>query len=218
MKSGDIIRAMTFYDCATAPSPRFVRMFIAEKGLKIPVQQVDLRHGEHLSAAFRAINPHCTVPVLELDDGSRFTSTQGCWRYLEEVAPEPPLLGTSPGERALIADRVWRFETDGWQAITEALRNSAPGLRGRALVGPDDYAQIAELAERGRVRARRFLDRLDDLLATDPYMAGARFSAADIFAFVLVDFAGWLKLTLPDDATHARRWYDSVRARPSAAV
>lgn len=209
---------MKFYDCASAPSPRFVRIFIAEKGLEIPVQQVDLRHGEHLAPSFRAINPNCTVPVLALDDGTRLTSTQGCWRYPEEVAPDPPLLGTSPGERALIADRVWRFEADGWQAITEALRNAAPGLKDRALVGPDDYAQIPELAARGKVRTRRFLDRLDDLLTTQPYMAGERFTAADIFALVLTDFAAWLKLTLPEDAAHARRWYDSVRTRPSAKV
>jgi glutathione S-transferase len=209
---------MRFYDCATAPSPRFVRIFIAEKGLQIPVRQVDLRHDEHLSPGFRAINPHCTVPVLELDDGARLTSTQGCWRYLEEIAPEPPLLGATPIERANVADRVWRFEADGWQAVTEALRNSAPGLKDRALVGPDNYAQIPELAERGRVRTRRFLDRLDDLLATSPYMAGERFTAADIFAYVLVDFAGWLKLGLPENAARARGWYDSVSARPSAKL
>lgn len=209
---------MKFYDCATAPSPRFVRIFIAEKGLDIPVQEVDLRNGEHLSPAFRAINPYCTVPVLELDDGTCLTSTQGCWRYLEEIAPEPPLLGATPLERALIANHVWRFETDGWQAVTEALRNAAPGLKGRALVGPDDYEQIPALAERGRLRARRFLDRLDGLLATSPYVVGTNFTAADIYAFVLVEFAGWLKLRLPDDATHARRWYDTVRARPSARL
>lgn len=207
---------MKFYDCATAPSPRFVRIFIAEKGLEVPVQQIDLRHGEHLSPAFRAINPNCTVPVLELDDGTRLTSTQGAWRYLEEIAPEPPLLGTTPRERAIVADRVWRFEADGWQAITEALRNAAPGLKDRALVGPDNYAQIPELAERGRARTRRFLDRLDGLLADGPYLAGESFSAADIFALVLVDFAGWLKLSLANDATRARRWYETVSARPSA--
>lgn len=209
---------MRFYDCATAPSPRFVRIFIAEKGLDIPVRQVDLRHGEHLSPAFRAINPHGTVPVLELDDGTRLTSTQGCWRYLEEIAPEPPLLGTTPVERAIIADRIWRLEAEGWQAVTEALRNAAPGLKDRALVGPDNYAQIPELAERGRVRTQRFLARLDDLLTTGPYMAGDRFSAVDIFALVLVDFAGWLKFALPAEAARARRWYETVSARPSAKL
>jgi glutathione S-transferase len=136
---------MKFYDCATAPSPRLVRVFIAEKGIDVPVVEVDLRRGEHLAAEFRAINPYCTVPVLELDDGTYLTSTQGCWRYLEETVPEPALLGASAVEKSIVADRVWRIEIDGWQAMTEALRNSAPGMKDRALTGPVDYAQIPEL-------------------------------------------------------------------------
>jgi len=207
---------MLFYDCSTAPSPRLVRVFIAEKGIEVPTRQVDLRGGEHLSPAFRAINPHCSVPVLELDDGTRLTSTQGCWRYLEEAYPAPPLLGTTPVEKAAVADRLWRLETDGWQAVGEAFRNAAPGLKDRALTGPDDYAQIPALAERGRTRTMRFLARLDDLLADRPYIAGDRFSAADILAMVTVDFAKWIKLALPDDAGHARRWYDRVGARPGS--
>ncbi|MCB9948324.1 MAG: glutathione S-transferase [Rhodospirillaceae bacterium] len=207
---------MRFHDCSTAPSPRLVRIFIAEKGLDIPVRQVDLRSGDHMSAEFRALNPYCTVPVLELDDGTCLTSTQGCWRYLEDTVPEPPLLGATPVERALVADRVWHIEMDGYQAMVEALRNTAPGLKDRALTGPDNYAQIPALGERGRIRTQRFLARLDGMLGDSPYIAGDRFSAADIMAMVLVDFAGWLKLGLPDDAARARRWYETVKARPSA--
>jgi glutathione S-transferase len=206
---------MLFYDCATAPSPRLVRIFIAEKGLEIPVRQVDLGHGEHLSAEFTAINPYATVPVLELDDGQRLTSTQGCWRYLEEIAPDPPLLGTDPVEKAMIADHVWHIETDGWQAVAEALRNTAPRMKDRALTGPDSYAQIPALGERGKVRAARFMARLDALVGDAEYLAGDRFSAADILAFVVVDFAGWLKIPLPEHAVHAKRWYEAVRSRPS---
>ena len=209
---------MKFYDCSTAPSPRMVRIFIAEKGVEIPTHEVDLRGGEHLSPEFRAINPFCTVPVLELDDGTRLTSSQGCWRYLEEAFPDPPLLGTTPAEKAIIADHVWRFENDGWQAVTEALRNTAPGLKDRALTGPDSYAQIPELGERGKLRATRFLARLDNVLADSAFVAGDRFTAADIVAMVIVDFAKWLKITLPEDAAHARRWYESVRSRPSARL
>jgi len=207
---------MKFYDCSTAPSPRLVRVFIAEKGIDIPVEQVDLRHGGHLADDFRAINPYCTVPVLELDDGTRLTSTQGCWRYLEEIHPEPALLGTTAAEKALVADRVWRIENDGWQAAGEALRNSAPGLKDRALTGPDNYAQIPDLGERGKARLPRFFRRLDDMLAGSPYVAGDRYSAADIIAMVVVDFAGWLKIGLPEDAANARRWYADVSSRPSA--
>ncbi len=207
---------MLFYDCRTAPSPRMVRMFIAEKGIEVPVREVDLRGGEHLTPAFRAINPYATVPVLELDDGTRLTSTQGSWRYLEERFPEPPLLGTTATEKAVVADRVWRIETDGWQAVGEAFRNLAPGLRDRALTGPVDYAQIPAVGERGRTRTLRFLENLEGMLGDRPFIAGDRFTAADIIALVTVDFARWIKIALPEAATAARRWYDEVGARPSA--
>ena len=209
---------MKFYDCSTAPSARLVRMFIAEKGLEIPTQQVDLRGGEHLTPEFRRINPYCTVPVLETDAGERFTSTQGCWRYLEEQFPDPPLLGTSPAEKALIADRVWRIDIDGFQAAAEGLRNAAPGLKNRALTGPINYAQIPELGVRGKARTQRFLEQIDAMLGDHAFIAGDRFSAADIMALVTVDFAGWTKLTLPPDADNAQRWYRTVAARPGAAL
>ena len=209
---------MKFYDCSTAPSSRLVRMFIGEKGLDIQTHEVDLRNGEHLTAEYRAINPYCTVPVLETDDGQRFASTQGCWRYLEETFPEPALLGVTTAEKALVADLVWRTDIDGFLAVGEALRNTAPGLKDRALTGPHNYAQIAELGERGKVRAQRFLDGLDDMLAGSSYLAGDRFSAADIIAFVTVQFAGWVKLALPADAANAQRWYQSVSSRQSASL
>ena len=116
---------MKFYDCNMAPSPRRARIFIAEKGLKIETIEVDLR-GEHLSDEFKAINPHCTVPVLDLDDGSRLLSTVGIWHYLEAAYPEPPLMGATPEEKGHIADLQWRIELDGLMAVAEALRNSAP--------------------------------------------------------------------------------------------
>jgi len=205
---------MKFYDCGTAPSPRRVRMFLKEKGLDVPTVQVDLRNGEHLTDAFKAINPYCTVPVLELDDGTRLTNTHGIWRWLEEEHPEPPLMGRDAKEKALVADWEWRMERDGFDAVGEALRNSAPGLKDRALTGPVNYAQIPALAERGRVRAARFLDDLDALLADRAFIAGPHYSVADITAFVAVDFAGWIKLRIPEGAKHLRRWYDAVKARP----
>ena len=95
---------MKFYDCQTAPSPRRARIFIAEKGVDLETVQVDLRSGEHLNPEFQAINPYCTVPVLELDDGTQLTSTAGIWNYLEAEAPEPALMGTTPQEKGVIAD------------------------------------------------------------------------------------------------------------------
>ena len=207
---------MIFYDCSTAPSPRLVRVFIAEKGIDVPTRQIDMRSNEQLSPEFRAINPYCTVPALELDDGTRLTSTQGCWRYLEETVPNPPLLGSTAIEKALIADLVWHVETDGWHAMTEAVRNSMPGMKDRALTGAQNYTQIPELGERGKLRTQRFMSHLDELLAGRSYLAGDRYSAADIAALVLVDFAGWLKISLPADASNALRWYADVSSRPSA--
>lgn len=211
---------MKFYDCATAPSPRLVRMFIAEKGLsdRIETVEVDLREREQLGEAFRAINPFCTVPVLETDEGARFYSSQACWRYLEETHPTPPLLGTTPAERAAVADWVWRSEIDGFLAVGEALRNTARGLKDRALTGPHDYAQIAQLGERGKQRTERFFEVIDTALADRPFLAGDSFSAADIMAFVTVEFAGWLKLSIPDGAGNAARWHAEIAARPSAAL
>jgi glutathione S-transferase len=205
---------MKFYDCNTAPSPRRVRIFLKEKGIELPTVQVNLRGGEHLTDAFKAINPYCTVPVLELDDGMRLTNTHGIWRYLEETHPGKPLMGRDAKEKALVADWEWRMERDGFDAAGEALRNSSPGMKDRALTGPVNYAQIPALAERGRARSERFLNDLDALLADRPFIAGAHYSVADITAFVSVDFIGWIKLKIPDSAKHLQRWHEAIKARP----
>jgi glutathione S-transferase len=210
---------MKFYDCATAPSPRRVRIFIDEKGLSDQIEsvEVNLREQEQLDEAFRAINPYCTVPVLELDDGTCLLSTAGCCRYLEEAFPEPPLMGRTVEEKAVVADLEWRMEIDGFLAAGESLRNAAKGLKDRALTGPDNYAQIPELAERGRRRLARFMQRLDTILADRDYIAGDAFSIADITAFCTVDFAKWAKVDVPDDTANLQRWYAAVGTRPSAA-
>jgi len=211
---------MKFYDCATAPSPRLVRMFIAEKGLSEAIEMVEVNLGEQeqMGEAFRAINRFCTVPVIETDDGARFTTTAGCWRYLEEAHPDPALLGTGAAGKARVADWAWRCEQEGFLAVGEALRNTAKRLANRALTGPHDYAQIAELGDRGKRRVGHFFELLEDELSSRAYVAGDDFSAADIMAFVTVEFAGWLKLSIPEDAANAQRWYTAVKARPSAGV
>lgn len=205
---------MKFYDCATAPSPRRVRMFIAEKGLDIPVVQVDLRAGEQLSEAFRAINPHATVPVLELDDGTRLLDSNSISLYLDETYPEPNLMGRDPKEKAVIAGWNRMAEWDGVAAGAEALRNRAKPMQGRALTGPVNYEQIPELAERGIKRATHFLEELDRRFNESPYLAGDRFTIADITAVVAVDFFKWVKVEMTDAQTGLRRWYDEVTARP----
>ena len=209
---------MKFYDCRTAPSPRRVRIFIAEKDLKIDTVEIDMRKGEQLGDTFRAINPNCTVPVLELDDGTRLLTTAGIRHYLEDLHPEPGLMGTTAKEKGVIADVQWQIEFGGFMAMADALRNSVPGMKGRALPGPIDYEQIPELAERGKQRAQRFLDSVDEMIGDKPFVAGTHFSIADIDLLIMIDFAGWLKLSLPDGATNAHRWYEAVSARPSAKL
>lgn len=209
---------MKFYDCSTAPSPRRVRIFIAEKKLEIEIIEIDMRKGEQLTPEFRKINPNCTVPVLETDDGNRLLSTAGIRHYLEASSPEPSLLGSAPSERGKIADIQWRIENDGFMAMAEALRNTAPGLKNRALTGPFDYEQIPALGERGKVRVGRFFDQIEELIGTKPFVAGDKYSVADIDLLVLVDFARWLKISLPDSAENAKRWYTSVSDRPSAKL
>ena len=209
---------MKFFDCKTAPSPRRVRIFIAEKDIAVETILVDLRSKEQLGVEFKTINPHCTVPVLELDDGARLTTTAGIWRYLEATYPDPPLMGETPHQRGVIADLQWHIEMNGFMAMAEFLRNSAPAMKGRALTGPHDYDQIPELADRGKLRVQRFLEEIDQVIGDKPYVAGDRFSVADIDLLVLIDFSAWRKLSLPAGATNARRWYEAVRARPSAQL
>ena len=209
---------MKFFDCKTAPSPRRARIFIAEKGITVETVPVDLRSKEQLDPDFRSINPHCTVPVLELDDGTRLTTTAGIWRYLEAAYPDPALMGDTPKQRGIISDLQWHIEMNGFMAMAEFLRNSAPAMKGRALTGPQDYEQIPELADRGKLRVQRFLEEIDQIIANKPYVAGDRFSIADIDLLVFIDFSIWRKLSLPEEATNARRWYDAVRARPSAQL
>ncbi|MDH5454863.1 MAG: glutathione S-transferase family protein [Gammaproteobacteria bacterium] len=209
---------MKFYDCHTAPSPRRVRIFLAEKGLDIDTVQVDLGKGEQFVAEFRAVNPDCVVPVLQLDDGTCISEVSAICQYVEDLHPEPPLLGTSPVQRALVSMWNGKVEQLGLLAMMDAFRNSAKGLAGRALPGPEAYDQIPELAARGRKRVEHFFGRLNDQLATNTFLAGDAFSMADISAMVLVDFAGWVKIAIPDEATHLERWYTVVAKRPSASA
>ncbi|CAL73996.1 Putative Glutathione S-transferase [Bradyrhizobium sp. ORS 278] len=207
---------MKLYDSPTAPSPRRVRIFLAEKGITIPTVQVDLRAGEQFRPEFRALNPQCTVPVLQLDSGAAITDIIAICRYIEELHPDPALMGRNAEERAVIECWVRRIEWDGIYAIQEAFRNNLPGLEQRALPGPLPLAQIPALAERGRLRAAHYFAWLDARLADHPFVCGTAFTIADISAMVTVDFAIRAKLDPPDHLRHLGRWYDDVSRRPSA--
>lgn len=209
---------MKLYDCKTAPSPRRARILIAEKGIEVPTVQVDLGSGEHLSEAFRKINPWCTVPVLALDDGTTISEVIAVCRYIEELHPEPPLLGRDPKEKALVAMWDHHLEIDGFLAVAEALRNASPRMQGRAIPGFAEVAQIPALIERGKARVQRFFAALDDRLKESEFVAGDRYTMADITAQVTVDFAAWIKLAPAPEHVHARRWHEAVSRRPSAGA
>jgi len=193
-----------------------VRIFLAEKDIGIETVQVDLRNGEQFTPAFRAINPDCTVPALMLDDGAVIADAIAICGYLEELHPEPALIGTTAQERALVTALNRQIERDGFLAAMDAFRNATKGLKGRALPGPHDYEQIPELAARGRLRVEHFFRAMDARLETRQFVAGDRYTIADISTMVLTDFAAWAKLNVPEECTNFRRWHAAVAARPSA--
>jgi len=207
---------MKLYDCSMAPNPRRVNMFIIEKGLEIPCVQVDLMKGEQFSDEYRAINPLCDVPALVLDDGTSISQVTGICHYLEDENPEPPLYGRNSREHALVEMWDHIVRGNGLDAVGEAFRNKTPGFKGRACVGPHNYAQIPELAERGIARIRNFFADMDMRLADNAFVAGDFFSIADITAFVVCDFAGWAKEPIPAEREHLNRWYSQISTRESA--
>ncbi|MFC3229537.1 glutathione S-transferase [Marinibaculum pumilum] len=207
---------VTFYDCATAPSPRRARILLAEKGIEVETVQVDLGKGEQLSDSFKAINPDCTVPVLKLKDGTVLSSNAGIAAWAEAYRPEPPLLGGTPAEKGLVAHWNAKVEFDGLMAVAETLRNGSPRMKDRALPGPENYAQIPELAERGRARLTRFMADLDAQLKGREFVAIDQLSVADITALVTVDFAKWVKVVPDESQADLLRWHAAMSARPSA--
>jgi glutathione S-transferase len=209
---------MTLYDCSTAPSPRRARILLAEKGVRHDTVQVDLRGGEQLGEAFRRINPHCTVPALHTEEGLLLTDNAAITAYLEARYPQPPLLGSTPAQKAEIASWNWRIEFEGLMAIAESMRNSAPAMVNRALPGPVNYAQIPELAQRGLARLQQFFIDLDERLADREFIAADRFSIADVTAVVAVDFARVVKIKPGEQHPHLQRWRAAMAERPAMSL
>jgi glutathione S-transferase len=209
---------MTLHDCSTAPSPRRARIVLAEKGVVHETVQVDLRSGEQLGEAFRRVNPACTVPVLQTDDGLTLTDNAAIAAYLEARFPEPALFGSTPAQKAEVASWNWRVEFEGLLAIAEAMRNSAPAMADRALPGPVNYPQIPELAQRGQARVQQFFVDLDRRLAGRGFVAGDRFSIADITAVVAVDFARVVKVRPGEQHPNLQRWRAAMALRPSMSL
>ena len=134
-------------------------MFLAEKGISLPLVSIDLGIGEQHGDAYRAINPRRVVPTLVLEDGTAIGEVLAIWRYLEEAYPATPLLGTTPKGKALVTMWERRAELEGFAAVMEGVRNAAPRLAGRAIAGPHDYAQIPEVVERSKRRVANFYSR-----------------------------------------------------------
>jgi glutathione S-transferase len=209
---------ITLYDCATAPSPRRARILLAEKGVAHATVQVDLRAGEQLGQAYRRINPQCTVPTLQTDEGVMLTDNAAIAAWAEAYCPEPPLLGRTALDKAGIASWQWRIEFEGLLAIAECLRNSSPGMANRALPGPVDYPQIPELAQRGLARVQNFFAALDEQLRGHAFIAADQFSIADITAVVAVDFARIVKLKPGEQYPELLRWRAAMAQRPSMSL
>lgn len=208
----------TLYDFTMAPSPRRARILLAEKGIAHGNVQVNLVTGEHLGEAYRALNPQCTVPALQLDDGTVLPDNPAIAAWAEAAHPEPALMGRTPLEKAEVASWNSRIEFEGLLAIAEAMRNSAPAMKDRALTGAANVAQIPELAQRGLERAQRFFDVLDARLAGRDFIATDRFSLADITAVVLVDFARVVRLKPVETHANIRRWREALANRPSLSA
>ena len=197
---------MKLYDCQMAPNPRRVRVFLAEKGVDIPKTEVSIIKGENLKPEYLAVNPRGLLPTLELDDGNR----------IEETQPEPNLMGRDALEKAQIESWQRHMEFDGLNPTGEMFRNSFEGFKNRGLPGLENVQAIPELAARGKAGVERFYERLEHRLSQRSYVAGERYTVADITALCVVDFAGFAKMGIPEANTNTKRWHADVSSRPSA--
>lgn len=204
---------MKFYTSARTPNPRRVAMFIAEKGLDgIESVQVDIMGGAHRDPAFLAKNPFGRVPVLELDDGRVLCETRAICSWLEGYAPEPNLMGEGYDERAFIEMSDRRVELHLLLGIANCVRHTHPAL---AVL---EQPQFAEFGQSQGVKMRDTAQWLDQTLAGQEYIAGARFTIADITAFCALEFARGLMKFQPgkEGYAHLQAWRDRIAARPSA--
>lgn len=212
-------QTMKLYQSNGSPNSRRIRIYLAEKGISMPFVPVDLGAKEQFSDAYAAINPRKVVPTLVLGDGTSIGEVPAIWRYLEEIFPEPALLGTTARDKALVLMWERRVEQEGFAAVMETVRNNASGLTGRAIAGPHNYEQIPELVTRGRLRVANFYADLNARLEDVPFVAGDRFSVADITAIATVDFATRaLEMPIPEHHDAVTRWYGVVSKRPSFAA
>ena len=202
---------MKLYDATIAPNPRRVRMFLAEKGIEVPLEPVDINTAENRKPEFVAKNPMGTLPLLELDDGNYLAESVAICEYFEDLHPDPPLIGTNAEERA--NTRMWgrRMELEIMFPLLGAFRNSSKFFEGR-------IPQIAEAVEPFRAAAAKRLAWMNDVLGTRDYVASDRFTMADITLFCAVDFGGLVGENYDPGLENLGRWHEATKARPSAAA
>lgn len=203
---------MKLYDNTSAPSPRLVRIFAAEKGIDLELEPIELTKGEHKTPAFRAMNPLARIPVLELDDGTCISETIAICRYLEAIQPQPPLFGTDAKDQAIVEMWRRRIENEILIPIAGYFRNCMPFFKGM-------YPQFEDFGEANKKLAFKRLNWLNDELANREFIAGDRLSIADIQAVCAIEFGRASQIVYdPEEHAHLRRWHKGMRARPSASA
>lgn len=203
---------MKLYNSNLAPNPRRVRVFLAEKGVKIPRVEVDLGKLEHKGPEFTALNPFQTIPILELDDGTRIAESMAICRYIEALWPEPNLFGEDPLERATIEMWQRQLEMRLFLPIAQVLRHTHPRM------AEMEVPQVPDWAAANRPRALQAMAIVDEALGERPFIAGERFTVADITGLVALDFARPARIAIPEELVHLNRWHAALKARPSAAA
>lgn len=205
---------MKIYDIEGFPNPARVRIALAEKGAtdQVAFVPVDVMGGEHRTAAFRAKNPDATVPCLELADGTHIGQSTAITEYIDAAFEGPSLTGETAEDRARISMMNARAERGLLDAVGTYFHHATPGL------GPDlETDQCAEWGEKQRHVATNTMTYLDEVLSQNDYLAGDRFSMADITAFAGLSFADFAKVDIPDHLTNLLAWRTKVAARPSIA-
>jgi glutathione S-transferase len=202
-------KCVKIYDSRTAPNPRRVRVFLAEKGIEVPYQEVDIVRAENRSPEFRKKNPLGVVPVLELDDGRCIAESVAICRYFEETHPQPALMGTDARDRAIVEMWQRRMEFEVFIPIAQVFRNSHPFFKGR-------IPQVPEWGEVCHKQAVHQLAWLDEVLADRGFIAGDRYTIADITALCGIDFGRVSGIRILPEQKNLARWHEAVSSRPSA--
>ena len=203
---------MKLYDGGRAPNPRRVRIYLAEKGLSVPLEPVDMGHLAHRSDEIARRNPLKRLPVLELDDGTVITESIAICRYFEELHPEPALFGAGALGRAQVEMWNRRLELGLYTAVAAAFRHTHPAMAAW------EVPQVAAWGEANRPKALEFLELFDAHLAENRFAAGNDYSVADITGLIACDFMKPAKIAMPEGLVHVARWHAEVSARPSAAA